>query len=96
MSGTNASRRETLRKVITIGSAIAVVGVTGSAHAAKNAAMRTALKYQDTPQGANQCSGCVQWVPGAKPTDLGGCKALPGDTEINPKGWCAAFVAAKK
>jgi hypothetical protein len=64
--------------------------------AARNDALRGSLKYQDTPSGAKQCSGCMQFVPGKAPKDKGGCKILPGDTEISPTGSCIAWVELKK
>jgi hypothetical protein len=60
--------------------------------AAQNAAMRTSLKYQDTPMGDKNCAGCAQFVPGKSPKDKGGCKLMPGDTEISPQGYCVAWV----
>jgi hypothetical protein len=68
----------------------------GRARAAQNAQLRTALKYQDTPNKDQQCSNCLQFVPGKTPKDRGGCKIIPGDTEISPSGWCTAWVAVKK
>ena len=64
--------------------------------AAKNDAVRTALKYQDTPTGSKQCSGCAQFIPGKTPKDKGACKILPGDTEISPTGSCIAWAELKK
>lgn len=63
---------------------------------AKNDAMRTALKYQDTPSGTKRCDNCLQWVPGKTPKDKGGCKIFPGDTEVAPAGYCTAWVEMKK
>jgi anaerobic selenocysteine-containing dehydrogenase len=62
------------------------------AFAAKNDSLRGALKYQDKPNGANQCSNCMHFVPGKTAKDLGGCKIIPTDTEISPNGWCSAWV----
>jgi anaerobic selenocysteine-containing dehydrogenase len=62
------------------------------AQAAKNEALRKALNYQDQPKGEQQCSNCMHWVPGKSPTELGGCKVIPGDTEISPKGWSTAWA----
>jgi hypothetical protein len=84
---TNLSRRNILKFG---GLAIAMVPVL--AFAAKNDSMRTSMKYKDTPEGDKQCSGCVQFVPGAGANDAGGCKIFPGDTEIAPKGYCVAWV----
>lgn len=64
--------------------------------AAKNDALRSSLKYQETPNGTKQCSGCMQFVPGKTPKDKGSCKILPGDTEVSPTGFCVAFVELKK
>jgi hypothetical protein len=38
----------------------------------------------------------MQFVPGKTPKDKGGCKILPGDTEIAPAGFCVAWVELKK
>ena len=71
---------------------IPVMVVSGRAIAATNAAMRTAFKYQGNPQGDKNCANCTQFVPGASAKDLGGCKIMPGDTEISPQGYCTAWA----
>ncbi|MBL8379419.1 MAG: high-potential iron-sulfur protein [Burkholderiales bacterium] len=91
-----ASRRNWLKAASGAAAAVPMVFFTQAALAAKNEAMRTSLKYKDTPEGNNRCDNCMQWVPGKTPKDRGGCKILPGDTEISPSGWCVAWVAAKK
>lgn len=83
----NQSRRNMLK----LGS-IAVVMVPVTAFAAKNDAMRKAMKYQDKPEGDKKCSGCVQFVPGKTAKDLGGCKIFAGDTEVSPNGYCGAWA----
>ena len=83
----NQSRRNMLKLG---GIALAMVPV--AAIAAKNDAMRTSMKYKDTPEGDKNCANCLQWVPGKTPTDLGGCKLFPGDTEVSPKGYCVAWA----
>ena len=91
-----ASRRQFLK----IGGAaiamIPVVALSGKVMASTNAAMRTAMKYQDKPSGEKRCETCMQFVPGKKPKDLGGCKVIPGDTEISPNGYCVAWAAKSK
>jgi hypothetical protein len=72
------------------GAALAMIPVV--AFAAKNDAMRASMKYKDSPEGDKSCSNCVQFVPGAKPDALGGCKIFPGDTEVSPKGYCVAWA----
>lgn len=83
----NQSRRNLLKA-----GGIAVAMLPLAAFAAKNDAMRTSMKYKDTPEGDKQCSNCVQFVPGKSATDLGGCKIFPGDTEVAPKGYCVAWA----
>lgn len=87
------------RKLLKIGgmlAAIPVVAITGNAMAAQNAGLRNALKYQEAPKGDQKCSLCMHFVPGKSPADKGGCKIIPGDTEISPNGWCVSWVAAPK
>ena len=68
------------------------VGVSGEAAAATNASLRTSLKYQGKPEGDKSCANCAQFVAGATPKDLGGCKIIPGDTEISAQGYCIAWT----
>jgi hypothetical protein len=89
----NPSRRNFLKLGSTLLAAIPIVAASGNALAARNAAMRTSLKYQEQPGPDNkECSGCLQFVPGKTPMSPGGCKLYPGDTEISPKGYCIAWV----
>jgi hypothetical protein len=92
MNQDQTSRRQFLK----IGGATLVViplGVaSGGAGAATNAALRGALKYQDKPEGDKSCSNCMQFVPGPSANAPGGCKVLPGDTEISPQAYCTAWV----
>ena len=84
------------RQFLKIGSAalamIPVMVISARSEAATNAAMRTALKYQAKPEGDKSCATCQQFVPGSSAKALGGCKAMPGDTEISPQGYCIAWV----
>jgi hypothetical protein len=90
----------TRRRFVRIGGATMIVipllALTNRSLAATNAAMRTSLKYQDKPNGQQDCAGCSQFVPGSSPTAKGGCKLMPGDTEISPQGYCVAWVAKPK
>ncbi|NJD25958.1 MAG: hypothetical protein FIB06_11200 [Betaproteobacteria bacterium] len=83
----NPSRRKMLKAG---GLTLAMIPVV--AMAAKNDAMRASMKYKDSPEGDKSCATCVQFVPGKSPTDLGGCKIFPGDTEVSPKGYCVAWA----
>ena len=84
------------RRFLKIGGAVVAVipllAVSDWAGAATNAAMRTSLKYQNKPEGDKNCANCVQFVPGKTAKDLGQCKAIAGDTEISPQGYCLAWV----
>lgn len=82
----NQSRRSILK----FGS-IALAMIPVVAFAAKNDAMRSSMKYKDSPEGDKSCSNCMQFVPGKTASDLGGCKIFPGDTEVAPKGYCVAW-----
>ncbi len=95
MNETN-SRRDMLRMGMTALAVLPLAGLSERAFATQNAAVRTALKYQLTPNGAKMCSVCVNFVPNKdKPTNdaaINGCKLYPGDTEICPKCYCNGFV----
>jgi hypothetical protein len=87
-----SSRRQWLKMGAAAIAIIPVAVLGGKSYATTNASMRTALKYQNTPSGDKSCSGCMQFVPGKTPKDLGGCKVMAGDTEISPSGYCSAWV----
>lgn len=94
------SRRNVL-KTISLGLAsIPVIAMTGNAYAAKNDALRKALNYIDKPVTVagvvQKCDNCTHWVAGKDAKALGGCKILPGDTEISPNGHCTGWSAAAK
>jgi hypothetical protein len=88
----NDKRRQLLKAGCAALAMIPIVAAPGRALAAQNAGMRSSLKYQDHPMGDKECSGCMQFVAGKSPKDLGGCKLMPGDTEISPKGYCVAWA----
>lgn len=83
----NPSRRNLLKAG---GLALALIPIVS--FAAKNDQARASMKYKDSPEGDKQCTNCMHFVPGKSPTDLGGCKLFPGDTEVSPKGYCAGWM----
>lgn len=86
----------TRRKIFKLAGALAMIPVISStAQAAQNPAMRSALKYQDTPLGARKCVECLHFIPGAKAGAPGGCRMFAGDTEISPNGYCTAWAQKK-
>jgi hypothetical protein len=92
MKHDSSPRRRFLKLGCSTLALIPVVLAAGGARAATNAPMRTSLKYQDKPEGDKNCANCVQFVPGKSAKDLGGCKILPGDTEISPQGYCIGWA----
>ena len=73
------------RKMLKIGGlSLAMIPVV--AMAAKNDGMRASMKYKDTPEGDKSCATCVQFV------EPNACKIFPGDNEVSPKGYCAAYA----
>lgn len=85
------ARRIWLRLAAGATLAAPLAALTSQVVAAPNTALRQALKYQDKPNAGAQCSTCIHFVPGKTPKDNGGCKVIPGDTEISPTGWCLTY-----
>jgi hypothetical protein len=79
-------RRRFLKISGAILATIPIVIVSGRADAETNAAVRTALKYQGTPEGDKSCSNCMQFVAPSS------CKLIAGDTEISPQGYCSVWT----
>jgi hypothetical protein len=90
------SRRKVLKIGVTALAAVPLAGLSTQAFATQNTAVRTALKFQDHPNGDKKCNVCVNFIPNKdKPNDTGavhGCKLYPGDTEICPTCYCVGFV----
>jgi len=51
---------------------------------------KAAMQYQDHPKGEQDCSNCIQFIPGKTPAAMGECKVVAGP--IRPKGWCIAYA----
>lgn len=62
---------------------------TNTASAAAKASKQS-MKYQDHPNNGQQCSGCIQFIPGSSADAKGKCKVVAGD--ISPNGWCIAYA----
>ena len=85
-------RRAFLKLSGAVLTAVPLLASSRWAAAAKNDAMRGALKYQDKPDGEKMCSNCMHFVPGKPATAPGGCKILAGDTEVAPSAYCTAWT----
>lgn len=81
----NTGRRRALRgaAVFAVG---AVLPLTVLEAVAVSKASKESMQYQDTPKNGQKCSDCVQFVP-----ESNTCKVVAGD--IDPNGYCIAFVA---
>jgi len=51
---------------------------------------KSAVQYQSTPKGNQQCSNCRFFIPGPKPSAMGHCTIVTG--KISPHGWCNAWA----
>ena len=78
------SRRNLLRGGVAGAAALAAMA-TRPAHAqATPKIAKSAVMYQDHPNGGHQCSMCVNFLP------PDACKLVAG--KISPHGWCGAFA----
>jgi hypothetical protein len=92
MKSTHTQRRQFLKLGSAAIAMIPVIAFSNWAVAATNANMRASLKYQDKPNGEKHCATCMQFVPGKTEKNKGGCKVMPGDTEISSQGYCTAWA----
>jgi hypothetical protein len=93
---TKHSRRRVIKIGVTALAIAPLAAVSERAFATQNAAVRTALKFQDHPNGDKKCKVCVNFLPNKEKVDnddaVNGCKLYPGDTEICPHCYCVGFV----
>jgi hypothetical protein len=90
----SSSSTPTTRRGVLIGAAVLtslpILAVSEAAHAA-GSTPKANVKFQNNPKGAQQCSKCNYFIPGASPTAPGQCKVVAGP--IIPNGWCILFAA---
>jgi hypothetical protein len=89
MNDSNQEQNRISRRIVITGTALAVgvaaTGVAATQASAQQKISQANAKYQDHPNGKQECDGCVQFhAPNA-------CKLVEGT--INPKGWCQFFGA---
>jgi len=76
-------------------SAIALPALAGlltvSAIADGSKATQASMRYQSTPNGSMQCSGCRFFIAGKDPTSSGSCQVVDGS--ISPNGYCMGYSA---
>jgi hypothetical protein len=84
-----ATRRSLLIGAATL-AGLPILARPRAASAAGGTLPKTNAKYQDHPNGGNKCSGCVYWIPGAKPDAPGLCKVVAGPIAAN--AWCILYA----
>lgn len=89
MSDEKIGNESLSRRVMLRGTAFALgAAATGTAAMRAQAQQKISqanAKYQDHPNGNQECDGCIQFqAPNA-------CKIV--ESPINPKGWCQFFGA---
>ena len=78
------SRRSVLISSAVLAGAACAGLVSPRRASAQGKASKAAMKYQDRPNGEQQCSNCLQFVP------PGSCKVVEG--AISPNGYCIAWT----
>ncbi|HQT81071.1 MAG: hypothetical protein B7Z60_03115 [Ferrovum sp. 37-45-19] len=91
MEDIKLSRRQLLKMGSIALVAAPLVGLSTSASAHQNTAVRAALKFQTKPNGAKHCAVCMNFLPKAD-LNHSGCKLYPGDDEICQNCYCNGFV----
>jgi hypothetical protein len=88
---TDLNRRKWI-KIACVGlAALPLVLASRQSNASTNLTLRAQFKYKDTPQENMSCVSCLEFIPGKSDKDLGGCKVIPGDDEISPRGYCTRW-----
>ncbi len=91
--------QKTTRRIIII-RAMGLLGAAAVAPAfignalAQGKAKKTAVKYQDKPNGKQKCGDCMHFIPAASGKGPGTCKIIEG--AISPNGWCAEWEQPAK
>lgn len=87
----NASRRLVMKRGVGMAATVLAAGVLLKSRVAEAAkAAKSEMGYQNKPLGKAQCSSCVHFAPGPKPSANGTCNVVAGS--ISPHGWCVAFT----
>ena len=81
---TSLQRRRLLQRAMVMAGATLAAGISAKNSLAQQKASKEAMKYQDKPNGAQQCSNCAQFTP------PNACKVVEGT--ISPEGYCIVWV----
>lgn len=86
----NKLSRRKMIKYMVLGATIPIINtLINQAHAAKTS--KESVQYRDKPNGKDQCSNCMQFIPGKTLDANGECRVVEGN--ISPNGWCNAYAA---
>ena len=80
-------RRNMLKRTALVAAGLAAIPVVARAG---GTVAKAAMQYQDHPKNGQDCSSCLQFIPGKSAGAMGECKVVAGP--ISPKGWCVAYV----
>lgn len=83
------SRRAFLKGATSLAKVAGISALLDQSVMAAKLASKATVHYQWKPNGDEQCSGCLNFIPGSKPTSIGTCHVVEGP--IAPNGWCIAF-----
>ena len=76
------------RRIVLGGAAVigvgAVCGLTATRAQAQSKQKQAEVQYQNSPKGADKCSGCALFAP------PNACQGVEG--EISPEGWCSIYT----
>jgi hypothetical protein len=82
------SRRKMIKFMVLGATVPTMSSLISQVQAAK--ASKGLMKYRNEPNGEEQCSNCMQFIPGKTPEANGECKVVEGS--ISPHGWCTAYA----
>ena len=83
------SRRKVIKYMV-LGTTIPIMNtLISQVQAAKTS--KELVQYRDKPNGKDQCSNCMQFIPGKTLDANGECRVVEGS--IDPNGWCNAYAA---
>lgn len=84
------TRRAVLKRAALLAAAVVTSAGTNQQALAQAKASKAAMQYRDKPNGKQECSNCIQFIPGKTPKAMGTCKVVAGN--ISPHGWCIAYA----
>jgi hypothetical protein len=88
----HAVTRRSAIKTITWWTGAAALGGLAAMGAARAQAKlaKSAVSYQDAPNGGKDCDDCLQFIAGKTEAGPASCKIVEGP--ISPHGYCLAFT----